>query len=142
MKIDFPKDYQEFLKSIKRKVANAQLKAATKINQELIILYWEIGRAVLEKQEIEGWGAKTIEKLAKDLKALFTNMRGFSTRNLQFMVQFSRKYPTFEFVKQVVSQIPWGHNIVLLQKIDNQEERLWYVSKTIENGWSRSVLLL
>ena len=135
-----PETYKGLLKEIKNRVRSSQLKAAVAVNREMINLYWEIGSRVFEKQKNEGWGAKTIEKLAKDLKSSFPDMKGFSLRNLQFMVQFSREYPDFGIVKQAVSQIPWGHNIIIMQKLDNQEERLWYVHETIKNGWSRTVL--
>lgn len=135
-----PKGYAKILKEIKEKIKSSQLKAAVAVNRELIKLYWEIGRVILEKKEKEGWGAKTIEKLARDLKISFPGMKGFSLRNLQFMTQFSREYPDIQIVKQVVSQIPWGHNILIIQMIDKKEERVWYAKKTIENGWSRSNL--
>lgn len=134
-------EYRGVLKEIKEKVLLSQLKAVVAVNTELIILYWEIGSSVLKRQEEERWGAKTIERLAKDLKSAFPEMKGFSLRNVQFMVQFAKEYPKFEIVKQAVSQIPWGHNIVLLQKLNNPEDRIWYAQKIIENGWSRSVLL-
>lgn len=135
------KGYKALLKEIKEKVKTSQLKAAISVNQELIQLYWDIGSTVYQRQEEEGWGAKTIDKLAGDLKQSFPGINGFSTRNIQFMVQFAREYPDFSIVKQLVSQIPWGHNIALLQKLDTEEQRSWYAQKVIENGWSRSVLL-
>lgn len=97
--------------------------------------------AVCQKQQDEGWGAKTIEKLAKDLKAAFPEMKGFSRTNISYMVQFAKEYPDSQFVQQAVGQIPWGHNILLLQKLETGEERLWYAKKTIEHSWSRNVLL-
>ena len=135
------KGYKELLKDIKDRVKSSQLKAAISVNQELIQLYWGIGKSVLKKQEEEGWGSKIVEKLATDLKAVFPEMKGFSLRNIQFMVQFAKEYPDIEIVKQVVSQIPWGHNILIIQKISDIEIRLWYAKKTIENGWSRNVLM-
>ena len=135
------KSYQTFLKKIKEKVKTSQLKAAVAINQELIKLYWDIGNSVLERQKKEGWGAKTTEKLAKDLKSSFPDMKGFSLRNIQYMVKFAREYPDISIVQQLVAQIPWGHNVLLLDKIKNSDSRNWYAQKGIENGWSRSVLL-
>jgi len=135
------KGYKELLKDIKDRVKSSQLKAAIAVNQELVQLYWGIGQSVLKKQEEEGWGSKVVEKLATDLKAAFPEMKGFSLRNIQFMVQFAKEYPDIEIVKQVVSQIPWGHNILIIQKISDIEIRLWYAKKTIENGWSRNVLM-
>lgn len=136
-----PKEYPLFLLEIKEKILSSQVKAALAVNRELINLYWEIGSRIHLKQKSEGWGAKTIENLSKDLKTSFPDMEGFSSRNLKYMVHFAREYPDFAIGQQVVAQIPWGHNILLLQKLTSPEERLWYVNKTIENGWSRNALL-
>lgn len=136
-----PKEYKNFLKEIKEKILSSQVKAALAVNRELITLYWEIGSKVHAKQKNEGWGAKTIENLAKDLKTSFPDMQGFSLRNLKYMVHFAKEYPDFAIGQQVVAQIPWGHNILLLQKLNSLKDRLWYANKTIENGWSRNVLL-
>ncbi len=135
------KEYKVFLKEIKEKIMTSQVKAALAVNRELIILYWEIGSKIHLKQKNEGWGAKTIENLAKDLKSSFPDMKGFSLTNIKYMAQFAKEYPDFIIGQQVVGQIPWGHNILLLQKLNSIEDRFWYASKTIENGWSRSVLL-
>lgn len=136
-----PREYKTLLGEIKERILSSQVKAAIAVNRELVALYWEIGAAVYQKQQSEGWGAKTIERLAQDLKSAFPNMKGFSHRNLKYMVHFAREYPNFAIGQQVVAQIPWGHNILLLQKLDSVEERIWYAHKTIENGWSRNVLL-
>lgn len=136
-----PNEYRIFFQEIKEKISASQVKAAIAVNRELITLYWEIGSRVHLKQMSEGWGAKTIEKLAKDLKSTFPNMQGFSITNLKYMVQFAKVYQDFSISQQVVGQIPWGHNILLLQRLKTIEERLWYAQKTLENGWSRNVLL-
>lgn len=135
------KGYKELLKDIKERVKSSQLKAAVAVNKELVQLYWEIGRSVLEKQEAEGWGSKVIEKLATDLKAAFPKMKGFSPRNIQYMVTFAREYADTPITQQPVAQIPWGHNTLLLDKINDSSLRVWYAQKTIENGWSRNVLM-
>lgn len=135
------KGYKDLLGEIKKKVKSAQLKAAVAVNKELIQLYWDIGNSVLEKQETEGWGSKVIERLAKDLRSSFPNMKGFSPRNIQYMVTFAREYPKTPITQQPVAQIPWGHNTLLMDKINDSSLRLWYANKTIENGWSRSVLM-
>ena len=135
------KEYKIFLHELKQRIVSSQIKAAVAVNRELIALYWEIGSKVCLKQRSEGWGAKTIENLAKDLKFAFPDMKGFSLTNIKYMVQFAREYPDFTISQQVVGQIPWGHNILLLQRLESIEERLWYVNKIIENGWSRNVLL-
>ncbi len=135
------KEYRDLLKEIKGKIQSSQIKAALAVNRELIALYWEIGSRILLKQRNEGWGAKTIETLARDLKKSFPDIQGFSSRNLKYMVHFAKEYPDLKIGQQPVAQIPWGHNILLLQKLTSLEERLWYANKTIEHGWSRSVLL-
>ena len=135
------KEYKVFFQDIKKKILSSQIKAAIAVNRELITLYWEIGSKVYKKQKNEGWGYKTIEKLAKDLKSTFPNMKGFSFRNMKYMVHFAKSYPDFKIRQQLVAQIPWGHNILLLQKLQTIEDRLWYANKIIENSWSRSSLL-
>lgn len=134
------KDYGSLLKEIKQKVRTSQIKAALSVNKELIALYWEIGRSIYRKQGEEGWGAKTIEKLAKDLKESFPHAKGYSRTNISYMVQFAKEYPEIEIIQQLVGQIPWGHNLILIQRLNNKEERLWYIKKIIKNGWSRNIL--
>ncbi len=107
-------EYAVFLEQIKTKIRSAQIKATYVVNQELIKLYWEIGKDLAQKEENEGWGAKVI---AKDLKDEFPNIKGFSKRNLLYMKQFADAYPDFEFTQQAVAQIPWEQNIVLLEKL-------------------------
>lgn len=135
------KEYKDLLGEIKKKVKSAQLKAAVAVNKQLIQLYWEIGFSILKKQESTKWGSKVIEKLAKDLRSIFPDMKGFSPRNIQYMVTFAREYPDTPITQQPVAQIPWGHNTLLLDKLSDSSLRGWYANKTIENGWSRSVLL-
>lgn len=112
--------YKQLLGEIKEKVKSSQLKAAVAVNKELIQLYWEIGTSLIKKQDNEGWGAKTIEKLANDLRSEFPSMKGFSRRNVYYMVLFAREYPELEIVQQLVAQIPWGHNTLLLDKVKKQ----------------------
>jgi predicted nuclease of restriction endonuclease-like (RecB) superfamily len=105
-----------------------------------VLLYWQIGREILVRQQQEGWGAKTIDRLAKDLKQEFPEMKGFSPRNLKYMRAFAEAWSDEVIVQQVVAQIPWGHNVRLLDKVTDREQRLWYVRQTISYGWSRAVL--
>ncbi len=104
------KEYKAFFKEIKEKILTSQVKAALAVNHELINLYWEIGSKIHLKQKDEGWGAKTIENLANDLKSSFPEMKEFSHRNLKYMVHFAKEYPDLAIGQQVVAQIPWGHN--------------------------------
>ncbi len=115
------------------------------VNKELIKLYWDIGKDIVEKQKQEGWGSKVLEKVAKDLQNELPGIEGFSRRNMFIMRAF---YQAYEKVQQAVAQldnlpifsIPWGHNALILEKIKDSAERLWYASKVIEHGWSRSML--
>lgn len=111
---------------------STQVKAALAANKELIQLYWEIGSKIHLKQKDEGWGAKTIENLAKDLKSSFPAMKGFSLTYLKYMVQFAKAYPEFTISQQIVGQIPWGHNILLLQKL-NEFFRLFVRQYPVKN---------
>jgi predicted nuclease of restriction endonuclease-like (RecB) superfamily len=136
-----PRGYAELLGQIKERIRSAQLRAAVAVNRELVLLYWQIGREILARQEREGWGAKVIDRLAADLRRSFPEMTGLSPRNLKYMRAFGEAWPDEAIVQQAAAQIPWFHNCVLLDKIKNPKERLWYISKAIENGWSRSVLV-
>lgn len=135
-----PSDYQAFLQTIKTRVQHAQLKALVAVNRELILLYWQIGRAILERQKERGWGAKVIDQLSKDLHKAFPEMRGFSQRNLKYMRAFAAAYPDEAFVQQVAAQMAWFHHCVLLDKVKDDHERLWYIEHAIEHGWSRNIL--
>lgn len=132
--------YTALLKDLKTRIRSAQVKAALSVNQELILLYWHIGREILTQQQAKGWGAKVITQLSQDLKREFPNMKGFSARSLKYMRAIAEAYPDEAIVRQLVAQIPWGHNQKLLNKLNNQEQRLWYAQKAIEHGWSRDVL--
>ncbi len=138
--LSLPDNYNEFLQALKERIRSSQIKAALSVNQELVFLYWQIGKDILNRQEQKGWGAKVIEKLAKDLKAEFPEMKGFSARNLNYMRAFAKAYPDKQIMQQLAAQIPWFHNCVLLDKVKQNNERLWYIQQTIENGWSRAVL--
>lgn len=136
-----PAGYAELLEDLKARIRSAQVKAALSVNRELVLLYWQIGREILQRQHQEGWGAKVIERLAQDLKREFPEMKGFSSRNLKYMRAFAEAYPDEQFVQQVVAQIPWGHNVRLLDAVKDPAERTWYIRQTIEHGWSRNVLV-
>lgn len=139
----FPDDtYPTLLQDLKTKIRTAQLKASLAVNQELILLYWQIGQTILQRQAEEGWGTKVIERLAKDLRKEFPQMTGFSGRNLKYMRTFAEIYPELPIVQQAAAQIPWFHNCVLIDKVKDPEQRLWYIRQTIEHGWSRNVLVM
>ena len=106
------------------------------MNHELVTLYWSIGKAIIEKQDEQGWGAKVVELIAKDLHREFPGMSGLSSRNLKYMRAFAEAYSDGSIVQQLVAQLPWGHNILLLTKVKKPEHRQWYAQATIANGWT------
>ena len=130
--------YLSVIESIKTEISKAQYNAALQVNKELTLLYYHIGRII---NEHKSWGNKFIENLARDIKLEFPNSTGYSVRNLKYMAKFAAEYPDAEFVQQVVAQLPWGHNVVLLDKIADNEKRKWYIEHCTENGWSRKVLV-
>ncbi len=136
-----PPDYPKLLEEIKARVNASRIRAAVSVNRELILLYWEIGRLILQRQEAEGWGAKVIDRLGVDLGREFPDMKGFASRNLKYMRAFAEAYPARAFVQEVLAQITWYHNITLLEKVKDQVQREWYTRATIEHGWSRAVLV-
>lgn len=133
--------YLKILEKLKGKIRQAQYRAYLTVNKEMVFLYWDIGKTILEQQKKQGWGAKVIDKLSKDLTVAFPDMKGFSPRNLKYMRSFAEAYPDKQIVQQVVAQIPWGHNIRILDNVKSYHERLWYINETIKNGWSRNVLV-
>jgi predicted nuclease of restriction endonuclease-like (RecB) superfamily len=135
-----PSGYPDWLDELKTRIHYAQQQAVQTVNRELVQLYWQIGRDILERQNREGWGAKVIERLAHDLRTAFPDMKGFSRANLMYMRAFAEAWPDAEIVQQAVGQLPWGHNLVLLAKLKDSQQRLAYAHKAVENGWSRSVL--
>lgn len=138
--IDTPIGYNDWLTELKTRIHSAQQRAALSVNRELILLYWQIGRDILERQAQQGWGAKVIERLAHDLRTTFPDMKGFSRANLMYMRAFAEAWPDAAIVQQLVGQLPWGHNLVLLSKLKEVGSRKRYAERAIEYGWSRNVL--
>ncbi len=153
--LSLPDNYDEFLKALKERIRNSQVRAALAVNQELIQLYWEVGKFIVQQQKEYSWGQGVIEHLARDLKKSFPGLKGFSARNLWRMRAFYLAY-TAELpedleksnaldgqnLPQAVAEIPWGHNIILLEKEKDPHIRLWYAQATVEYGWSRNILVL
>lgn len=171
-------DYKNWLKELKSKIQQSQIKAALAVNSQLIMLYWDLGKQIVEKQENAAWGSGFINQLSKDLKSEFPDMGGFSVDNLRFMQRLylfyekeilntaqlvqhlkiaetqkilsdnTDKIKSVQPVQQLSGKtilelligIPWGHHTTILRKIKNVKEAIFYISKTIENNWSRSVL--
>ena len=138
--VDPPSGYPDWLAELKTRIHHALQRAVQAVNRELVQLYWQIGRDILERQGREGWGAKVIERLAHDLRTAFPDMKGFSRANLMYMRAFAEAWPDAEIVQQAVGQLPWGHNLVLLAKLKDSQQRLAYAQKAVEYSWSRSVL--
>ena len=131
-------EYISIVENIKHEITAAQYRAAVHVNADLLLLYHSIGCII---NDHKSWGNKFIDNLAMDIKMSFPESKGYSVRNLKYMAKFAEAYPDREFVQQVVAQIPWGHNIILMDKVSNPDERVWYIQKAIENSWSRNVLV-
>jgi len=137
-----PDSYTAAFAEIKKRIREERLRVVLTANAALVLLYWDIGRAILDRQEHEGWGAKVIDRLSHDLREAFPDMRGLSPRNLGYMRSFAAAWPDRQIVQQAVAQFPWSHNVVLLDKVGDAETRLWYARKAREEGWGRNVLAM
>jgi len=136
------KDYGAWLGELKGRIQTAQSRAALAVNSELVLLYWDIGQSILDKQQREGWGTRVIDRLAADLRSAFPEMKGFSPRNLKYMRAFSEAWPEREFVQQAAALLPWFHNCTVIDKVRDPAARRWYVAKAVEHGWARSILTM
>jgi predicted nuclease of restriction endonuclease-like (RecB) superfamily len=137
-----PEGYGEWLADLKGRIHNAQQRATLAVNRELVLLYWQIGNDILTRQAQQGWGAKVIERLAQDLRSAFPDMKGFSPRNLKYMRAFAEAWPDALFVQEVLAQLPWYHQLALLDKLPGPQTRRWYAAKAIEHNWSRNILVM
>ena len=137
-----PAGYSDWLSELKTKIHSAQQRATLAVNQELVLLYWQIGQEILTRQAELGWGAKVVERLAHDLRTAFPDMKGFSPRNLKYMRAFAEAWPDLEFVQALLAQLPWYHQLALLDKLPGPETRRWYIAQAIEHNWSRNVLVM
>jgi len=141
MKNIIGKEYSQFLNEIKSCIVSARIKAYRSVNKEHIKLYWDIGRSIIERQERYGWGQSVVEKLAVDLTAEFNGTVGYSVQNLWRMRFFYLAYKDSPKLAQLVREIPWGQNIVIMQMVKDSKEREYYIRATSEMGWSRNVLM-
>jgi predicted nuclease of restriction endonuclease-like (RecB) superfamily len=149
--------YGELLGEIKDRIRQAQVKAALSANAEMTEMYWDIGRMIHERQQQEGWGAGVIPRLARDIRNELPELKGFSERNIKRMLRFYREYqnaspkvpqPVAQLrdndpsanLQSFLTQIPWGHNVLLMEKITELPTRFWYIRQTVEQGWSRDTL--
>ena len=135
-----PRDYADWLTSLKSRISGARQRATLAVNQELVRLYHDIGAEILDRQARQGWGAKVIDRLAADLRDAFPDMKGFSSRNLKYMKFFAQVCPAGLIGQQPAAQLPWFHLVTLLTKVPSETEREWYASQVVQHGWSRSTL--
>ena len=140
--VPLPPDYADWLAELKSRIHAAQQRASLSVNRELVLLYWHIGRDILQRQSRDGWGSKVIDRLSQDLRNAFPDMKGFSPRNLKYMRAFADAWPDAAIVQEVLAQLPWYHQIALLDKLRTAEQRHWYAAKAIKHHWSRNVLVL
>lgn len=143
-------EYKEWIKNIKDRIKHSQIKASVKVNYELLDLYWDIGRDIVAKQKNVKWGEAFIETMSRDLRKTFPNMSGFSVQNLKNIRYWYKFYNSdenglqsvsqMELIEKLVKSIPWGHNQRIMYKCKSIEEALFYVQRTVDNGWSRNVL--
>lgn len=159
MTAELGKNYRTVLQDLKEKIRQARLRAILAVNNELLKVYWEIGDTISREEQSEGWGKKIIDRLAKDLRLEFQDMKGLSPRNLRYMRDFARAYPEFLILQQAVAtleidenqpniilqrcvaKLPWGHNCTLLDKLSLTEERSFYAQKAVQHGWTRDLLV-
>jgi len=134
-------DYQDFVKEIKEKISQAQYQAMKAVNRELISLYWDIGKAIVEKQEELGWGRSVVDNLSKDLQYEFPGTKGFSIQNLWYMRQFYLEYKGNEKLQPMVGEIGWSKNFVIMGKCKNDLEREFYIRMSKKFGWTKSALI-
>ncbi len=132
--------YITFFDALKKQVEVSRYKTALRVNEELILLYHHIGSQILKSQTEHGWGAKVINQISKDLRKAFPDMKGFSPQNLKYMRRFAEEYSLDEIGQQVVDQLPWGHNILLMYAVSDKKARQFYIQGTINHGWSRNIL--
>ncbi|MBQ9345395.1 MAG: DUF1016 family protein [Kiritimatiellae bacterium] len=134
-------DYDNWILAIKERVRQARLRALLAANAEQLALYWDIGRAILDKQEQRGWGSKVVDRMSRDLRAEFPDMTGFSRSNLMYMRAFADAWHRPEIVQAPLGQLPWYHQIALLERLKSRGDRLAYAALAADNGWSRNVLV-
>ncbi len=141
MKNTMGREYINFLNEIKSRIVTARIQAIRSVNKELIKLYWDIGKAVVQRQKKYKWGDNIVEALARDLRAAFPQVHGFSERNVWNMRRLYEEYKNKPFLQQAVAEIPWGHNLLIMEKVFGDKEREYYVKSSHDLGWSRNVLL-
>jgi predicted nuclease of restriction endonuclease-like (RecB) superfamily len=133
-------EYATLVAELKERIRSARIRATRSVNRELINLYWDIGKAIVERQKRLGWGKAIVEKLAHDLRVEFPDQTGFSSRNLWEMRLFYETYSTQPKLQQLVAELPWGQNLVILHSLQENKEREYYLRAAAQYGWSRAIL--
>ena len=133
--------YGAFLQEIKARIQQTQQRAVLAVNQEMLMLYWQIGDEIMRRQKEQKWGAGIINQLARDLQAAFPEMKGFSARNMRYMRAFARTYPDLSIWQAPLAKLSWYHHVTLLDKVADVKQREWYMQAAIQYGWSRNVLV-
>jgi predicted nuclease of restriction endonuclease-like (RecB) superfamily len=141
-KNQLPQEYSTWLDDIKTKIQSAQMRTALAANKELISFYWELGRDILKKQKTAEWGSRIIEQLSKDLRKEFPGLKGFSPRNLYYMIQVHETISDFLILQQLAAKLPWFHICAIIERSKSKDERDFYFNTAIEYGWSRNILVL
>lgn len=137
-----PISYAEVLADLKRRISHERLRVVMASNTAMVLMYWDIGQRILDKQSSEGWGARVIDRLSTDLREAFPDMKGFSPRNLKYMRSFAAAWPERSIVQASLAQLTWYHNLALLEKLSDAQQRLWYARQALANGWSRNILAI
>ena len=141
IEIGVPAGYPELLAELKTRIRTAQVRAAFAVTHELVLLYWSIGRDLSSRFPREGWGAKIVDRLARDLQAEFPGVEGFGPRNLRYMRSLAEAWPEPEILQQLIAKLPWGHNTRVLDRVKDRPTREWYLRASLEHGWSQNVLV-
>jgi predicted nuclease of restriction endonuclease-like (RecB) superfamily len=139
---ELPRGYAKTLGEIKQRIQRERLRVVLAANSAMVMLYWDIGRTILDHQERAGWGARVIDRLSADLREANPEMQGLSPRNLKYMRAFAAAWPDRRIVQRVVAQLPWRQNIALLERLDDEQPRLWYAQQALRHGWSQPILCL
>jgi predicted nuclease of restriction endonuclease-like (RecB) superfamily len=140
--VQAPDGYADMLAELKHRIQVERLRVVLASNVAMVMLYWDVGQRILEKQSAEGWGARVVDRLSADLREAFPDMQGFSPRNLKYMRGFASAWPDRQFVQALLARLPWYHNIALLEKLADAKTREWYAQRALEHGWSRNILAL
>jgi len=139
---EMPRGYPKMLSALKKRIGHERQRVAFAANTAMIVLYWDIGRMIRQHQDRKGWGSKVVDRLSQDLRNAYPDMKGFSPRNLNYMLSFSAAWPDASILQRVVAKLPWRQNIALLEHLKDEKTRLWYAQETLRNGWSEPILTL